>query len=63
MLLGTAIQIHFYRCLEVHTTINGTFGRVPMKTKVEMQDLFTVSQYFGVRYKSVIFCSFNEIGT
>jgi hypothetical protein len=27
-LLRTAIQIHFHRCIEVHTAINGTFGRV-----------------------------------
>jgi hypothetical protein len=55
MLLRTAIQIHFNRCLEVHTTINGSFG----KRKLKMRNLFTDSRYFGVRYKSVIFCTFN----
>jgi hypothetical protein len=41
MLLSTAI--HFNRCLEVHTTINDTFGRVPMKTKVENAIYFQIA--------------------
>jgi hypothetical protein len=57
------IQSHFDRCIEIHTTINGTFSRVLIRTNekrmLKMRNLITDSKYIGVRYKSVIFCNFN----